>query len=108
MRARPPFLQALDPLAPDFVEAVEQTQSIVTGPDSALDAKTRLLIALALDIAGGFRRGARDLANRARQAGATEAEIAAVVEICYVNGGLQRLSVGSEALTTDPTGEPDD
>jgi len=48
------------------------------------------------------------LADRARQAGATEAEIAAVVEICYVNGGLQRLSVGFEALATDQTSEGDD
>ena len=108
MRARPPFLQALEPLAPDFVEAVAQTQAIVNAPDSALEAKTRLLIVLALDIAGGFRRGVRSLADRARQAGATEAEIAAVVEICYVNGGLQRLSVGFEALATDQTGQPDD
>src|SRR5262249_42412550 len=103
MRARPPFVQALEPLAPDFVAAVEQTQRIVNAPDSALDARTRLLIALALDIASGFRRGARSVADRARQAGATEAEIAAVVQICYVNAGLQRLSVGFEALATDPT-----
>src|SRR5262245_8060553 len=47
-------------------------------------------------------------ADRARQAGATEAEIAAVVEICYVNGGLQRLSGGFEALATDQTSEGDD
>jgi len=90
------------------VEAVEHTQSIANAPDSALDAKTRLLIALALDIAVGFRRGARSLANRARQAGATEAEIVEVIEICYINAGLQRLSVGFEALATDQTGEPDD
>jgi alkylhydroperoxidase/carboxymuconolactone decarboxylase family protein YurZ len=55
---------------------------------SPLDVKTKLLIALALDLSTGSITGTEARAARARDAGAYDVEIAGVAEICYSVAGL--------------------
>jgi alkylhydroperoxidase/carboxymuconolactone decarboxylase family protein YurZ len=98
MTPLPPFLQKLSEIDPGFVEqaAAMREQALYTA--SALDVKTKLLIALALDVAHGEEEGVRLLSSRAREAGASDAEILDVLRVCYSVAGLQCLSTGVKAF----------
>ncbi|MFI5268118.1 MAG: carboxymuconolactone decarboxylase family protein [Chloroflexota bacterium] len=98
MTPLPPFLQRLAAIDPEFVEQAATIREQAYYTPSALDVKTKLLIALALDVAHGAEEGVRLLSARAREAGATDAEIADVLRICYSVAGLQRLSTGANAF----------
>lgn len=97
MTPLPPFLAELAQSRPEFAALVAQVREIAYYTPGALDVKTKLLIALALDIAAGAEEGVRTLAARARAAGATDAEILDVAQVCYSVGGLQRLSTAAKA-----------
>ena len=94
----PPFLAELATHRPEFVALAAEIRERAYYTPGALDAKTKLLIALALDIAAGAEEGVKTLAARARAAGATQDEILDVLQVCYSVGGLQRLSSGAKAL----------
>ncbi|MBV8084305.1 MAG: carboxymuconolactone decarboxylase family protein [Chloroflexi bacterium] len=47
----------------------------------------------------GSATGVRLLSQRAREAGATDAELMDVLKVCYSVGGMQALSDGAAALT---------
>jgi alkylhydroperoxidase/carboxymuconolactone decarboxylase family protein YurZ len=91
-----PVLDAADPALAERVRSLSELTHTAAGP---LDAKTRLFISLALDIAAGDQRGAQSLADKARQAGASEVEIRQVLELCVVAAAFQRLTAGVPALT---------
>lgn len=94
-----PFLRKLMETDPAFAEPVLKVRELATYTPGALDVKTKLLIAFALDVAHGEAAGAGILAKRARANGATDEEIADVVRVLYSTGGLQCLSVAMEALS---------
>ncbi len=94
----PPFLQAFADRRPEFAEHVSIIREAAYYTPGALDVKTKILIALALDIAAGAELGVKTLAARARAAGATDAEILDVAQVCYSVAGLQRLATALQAM----------
>jgi len=78
----PPFVQDLVKRDPELYEVVVRSTELASAP-GALDAKTKLLISLALDAYIGAERGVASLAKRAREAGATDQEITEVLRISY-------------------------
>lgn len=98
MISLPPFLQTLSEHAPTFIEQAATIREEAYYTPGALDVKTKLLIALALDVAHGADDGVRLLSARARQAGATDAELMEVLRVCYSVAGLQRLSTGAHVF----------
>ena len=94
----PPFLVRFAELDPAFVDQIARIRQEAYYTPGALDVKTKVLIALALDLFTGSTTGTQLLAARARDAGATDAEIAEVVKICYSVAGLQRMSTAVHAL----------
>lgn len=97
----PPFLEPLQKWDPAFVEQVARIRQDAYYRPSALDVRTKLLIALALDLFAGAESGTAMLAQRAREAGATDAEIADVARVCYSVAGLQRLATAAHAFPAD-------
>jgi alkylhydroperoxidase/carboxymuconolactone decarboxylase family protein YurZ len=101
---RLPYVEHLRGHAPEFVELVEAVRARALYTPGALDVKTKLLLAFALDVARGREAGARQLAQRARAAGATDAELVEVLQVLYSVGGMQQLSLGVPALDLPPAG----
>lgn len=94
----PPFLAELAKARPEFAGLAAQIREIAYYTPGALDVKTKLLIALALDISAGAEEGVKLLASRARAAGATQDEILDVAQVCYSVHGLQCLATAGKAL----------
>ena len=94
----PPFLQVFEKNNPEFYHATVELRQKVMYEPGALDVKTNLLIAFALDVSEGALDGVRLLAQRARDAGASEAELEEVLMLLYAVGGQQNLSFGAGVL----------
>ena len=96
MTQRPWFIEELKKRDPEFSELVnaviDKAQSA-----AALDRKTKTLIALALDAAGGHAEGVKRLAARARSLGATEGEIIEVMRLSFLISGIPGLVSGLSA-----------
>lgn len=95
--ALPPFLKFLETNDHDFSQAIEKVASSAMTP-GALDQKTKLLIALALDAALGSAPGVTSVAKQARSVGATDAEIAEALRIAYFAAGNSILAASSAAF----------
>jgi alkylhydroperoxidase/carboxymuconolactone decarboxylase family protein YurZ len=90
-------LSALASLDPELRKRlVEQNEFVYA--DGALPRKTKLLIALAFDAAHGAENGVRSLAGQARQAGATDREIAEALRVAYHLTGVGSLYTASAGL----------
>ena len=94
----PAFLETLSQRDPEFAELVVQVRGRALYTPGALDVKTKLLMAFALDAAAGQESGARILLGRAREAGATQAEIDETLRVLYSVGGLQNLTLALRLL----------
>ncbi len=94
----PPFLQAFEKNNPEFYRQTVALRQQVMYEPGALDVKTKLLIAFALDVSRGAMDGVKILAQRARDAGATQAELEEVLMLLYTIGGQQNLSFGVGVL----------
>jgi alkylhydroperoxidase/carboxymuconolactone decarboxylase family protein YurZ len=66
--------------------------------DGAIPAKYKLLMAMVTDAITAHPDGVRVLADDARAAGASEAEITEAVEIGYLHGGTAALVMGANAF----------
>ncbi len=86
----PPFLKALESSDPELLEQVMKVMQMVGAP-GALDAKTKTLMSLLGDAILGHAEGCASLGQRARQMGASEAEIQETVRMAYQMGGLPAL-----------------
>jgi len=94
--------------APEFLDLLEEKDAEFTRhikanlknehEDSALPAKIKLLMVMALDAAHGEHEGVKIVAERAREAGATEEEILETVKLVGNTCGIQGLYVGMHAL----------
>lgn len=89
--ALPPFLKPLEKNDPEFAQAIEAVASAAFQP-GALDAKTKILISLALDAAHGAREGVTALAQQARRVGITDQEIAEALRLAYFAFGNSILT----------------
>ncbi len=67
-------LKIFEKLDPELLKLVDNTRALALN-DGALPRKTKLLIAMALDVSQGTVEGVRSLAEQAVKAGATKEEI---------------------------------
>ncbi len=96
----PVYLKYLENSDPDFAQAIEKVASSAMAP-GALDQKTKLLIALALDAAHGAGEGVASIANLLRAQGTSDAEIAEALRIAYFAFGNSILVTSSAAFPSD-------
>lgn len=93
----PAFVEKFRNTDPKLVDMVSQLRDHAMAP-GALDAKTKLLIAMALDAIVGADRGVASLADAARANGASEEEIGETLRIVYYIAGMGSLSSGCNGL----------
>jgi alkylhydroperoxidase/carboxymuconolactone decarboxylase family protein YurZ len=68
--------------------------------DGAIPAKYKLLMGMVTDAIAAHPDGVKSLADDARAAGASEAEITEAVEVGYLYGGTAALVIGVNAFTS--------
>ena len=91
------ILQARDPqFAEMYLEMREQVLK-----DGAIPAKYKILMTLIADAIAAHPDGCAGIANRARAAGATEAEINEAVEVAFIFGGTPALNTAVNAFRTE-------
>jgi alkylhydroperoxidase/carboxymuconolactone decarboxylase family protein YurZ len=92
----PPFIQKVQKSDPELFKVVAETHELIMQP-GALDAKTKLLITLAVDTFAGST-GVKGIAAAARRAGATEAEIVEALRLAYYVAGNKLLFTAMAAF----------
>jgi alkylhydroperoxidase/carboxymuconolactone decarboxylase family protein YurZ len=95
--ALPPWIQTLQQRDPEFVSSyMAQRDRILR--DGAIPGKYKLLMTMIVDALLSHPDGVANIANRARAAGASEAEIQEAVEVAYLFGGTPALVTAVNAL----------
>ena len=95
----PPWIQALQQRDPQFVDSyMSQRERILR--DGAIPAKYKLLMTMIVDALQSHSDGVANIANRARAAGASEAEVQEAVEVAYLFGGTPALETAVNAFRT--------
>ncbi|MGI6515115.1 MAG: carboxymuconolactone decarboxylase family protein [Syntrophomonadaceae bacterium] len=84
-----------------FFEQVKKVIEMAMAP-GALDAKTKVLIVLALDTLKGAAEGVKVLAAQARELGATDQELAEAIRLAYFVAGMDPLKTGLNAFQHRP------
>src|ERR1700741_1728482 len=93
----PPWIQTLRQRAPEFVDSyMAQRERILR--DGATPAKYKILMTMIVDALLSHPDGVATIANRARGAGASEAEIQEAVEVAYLFGGTPALVTAVNAF----------
>jgi alkylhydroperoxidase/carboxymuconolactone decarboxylase family protein YurZ len=95
----PAWLDALELRDPQFVESYLAVRDRILA-DGAIPAKYKFLMGMITDAIAAHPLGVTALANDARAAGATEAEVTEAVEVGYMFGGTAALVMGANAFTT--------
>ncbi len=93
---QPRFFDALQKHDPEFYTAALGLREASRGP--SLDNKTRILISMALDAAGGANQGVKNLARTAKEMGATDNEIKEVLRLVVSNKMNLALSTTMHAF----------
>ena len=96
--ALPEWLQMLKERDPEFTETY-LTQRDEVLKDGAIPAKYKILMTMIVDAIMAHAHGCSALANRARAAGASEAEINEAIEVAYLFGGTPALVTATNALS---------
>jgi alkylhydroperoxidase/carboxymuconolactone decarboxylase family protein YurZ len=95
----PPWIAALQQRDPQFAESyLAQRERILR--DGAIPAKYKILMTMVVDALLSHPDGVATIANRARAAGASEAEILETVEVAYLFGGTPALVTATNAFRT--------
>src|SRR5262245_22279267 len=93
----PPWIQTLNERDPKFVESyMAQRERILA--DGAIPAKYKHLMTMIVDALLSHPDGVANIANRARGAGASEADIQEEVEVAYLFGGTPALVTAVNAF----------
>ena len=93
----PPWIQPLQSRDPEFVASyMAQRERILK--DGAIPAKYKHLMTMIVDALLSHPDGVANLANRARGAGASDAEIQEAVEVAYLFGGTPALVTAVNAF----------
>ena len=95
----PAWLEALRQRDPQFADSYATMRERIL-KDGAIPGKYKLLMGMITDAIAAHPDGVRDLANDARAAGASEAEVTEAVEVGYLYGGTAALVMGSNAFTS--------
>ena len=93
----PPWIQPLYQRDPKFVETY-MTQREHVLRDGAIPAKYKILMTMLVDALQSHPDGVATIANRARAAGASDAEILETVEVTYLFGGTPALVTAMNAF----------
>ena len=97
--AIPKWLEKLQQSNPQFADMyLDQSKKIMK--DGAIPAKYKILMTMIVDAVMAHPEGCSAIANRARAAGASEAEINEAVEVAYLFGGTPALVTAINALRT--------
>ena len=95
----PPWIQPLQQRDPEFVASyMAQRERVMR--DGAIPAKYKHLMTMIVDALDAHPDGVANIANRARAAGASEAEIQEAVEVAYLFGGTPALVTAMNAFKT--------
>ena len=95
----PPWIETLKQRDPEFVASyMSQREKILA--DGAIPAKYKHLMTMIVDALLAHADGVANIANRARAAGASEAEILEAVEVAYLFGGTPGLVTAVNAFRT--------
>ncbi len=87
-----PFIEAIKERDPQFYEVIKGLVDL-TQNESSLDAKTKLMISLAVDACTGAAEGVASIAGVLRKMGVTDQQIAEILRIVY-------FAKGNEVLVT--------
>jgi alkylhydroperoxidase/carboxymuconolactone decarboxylase family protein YurZ len=95
--ALPPWIEPLRQRDPAFVDSyMAQRERILK--DGAIPAKYKILMTMIVDAIQSHPDGVATIANRARAAGASDAEIQEAVEVAYLFGGTPALVTAMQAF----------
>ena len=95
----PPWIEALQQRDPEFAQSyLSQRERVLK--DGAIPAKYKHLMTMIVDALLSHPEGVTNIANRARGAGASEAEIQEAVEVAYLFGGTPALVTAVNAFKT--------
>ncbi len=95
---RPGSWQAkLGEIAPELIKNVTGLRETVL-VEGALSVKTKTLMMMLCDALLGHPDGVANIAKRARDLGASEAEIAETLAVAFMMGGLPGLVTGANAF----------
>ena len=95
----PPWIQTMQQRDPEFTKSyLAQRERIMA--DGAIPAKYKILMTMIVDALLAHPDGVTTIANRARAAGASEAEINEAVEVAYLFGGTPALVTATNAFKT--------
>ena len=98
--ASPKWITKLQHNNPKFAEMyLSQHEKILK--DGAIPAKYKILMTMIVDAITAHADGCFALANRARAAGASEAEINEAIEVAYLFGGTPALVTATNALSSE-------
>ena len=96
-RTLPPWIQPMQSRDPEFVDSyMAQRERIMR--EGAIPLKYKHLMTMIVDALQTHPDGVATIANRARAAGASEAEIQEAVEIVYLFGGTPALVTAMNAF----------
>jgi len=98
--AKPKWLVKLQQSIPELADMyIAQSSRILK--DGAIPAKYKILMTMIVDAILAHPEGCAAIANRARAAGASEAEINEAIEVAYLFGGTPGLVTATNALSTE-------
>jgi alkylhydroperoxidase/carboxymuconolactone decarboxylase family protein YurZ len=93
----PPWIQTLRDRDPQFADTyLAQRERILS--DGAIPAKYKHLMTMIVDALLSHPDGVAAIANRARAAGASDAEVVEAVEVAYLFGGTPALVTAVNAF----------
>lgn len=92
-----PFIEAFKDQDQKFYELINGIQELVHA-ESSLDAKTKMMISLAVDAAEGSTKGVAAISGILRNMGVTDEQIAEVLRITYFAKGNSVLSQSMAAF----------
>ena len=97
--ATPKWIDKLQHSNPQLADMyLAQSKKILK--DGAIPSKYKILMTMIVDAIMAHPEGCAAIANRARAAGASEAEINEAIEVAYLFGGTPALVTATNALRT--------
>jgi alkylhydroperoxidase/carboxymuconolactone decarboxylase family protein YurZ len=96
----PEWMRKLQHYNPEFAEMYTSMRDRVL-KDGAIPAKYKILMTMIVDAITAHPTGCAAIANRARSAGASEAEINEAIEVAYLFGGTPALVTALNALSLE-------
>jgi alkylhydroperoxidase/carboxymuconolactone decarboxylase family protein YurZ len=90
----PPFVNELKKHDAEFYKNIAQLYDTALAP-GALEAKTKMLIILALDAYAGLAQGVKSVAEQARSMGITDEEMKEALRLAYLVAGNPVLSLSN-------------